>query len=200
MSICKMLPRLVTWKDYGITRERLKELKKLCCLPENAAQTLCAAHRASEMLSEYILLSVKKNLSFEGIEYAKGLGRIPCGRTDFYGYRRLFFHHFDRLLKGERIMERYFVRAKKNAKSDFCLVLGTVEKDADGKIVIQLDLNDRKRDRMPRIDIISNDEAAAKVVLESAAKMFAPCFSLNESNSEIWDCIGLMGGNDAKNE
>lgn len=96
----KKLTRNVTWNDYGITHDRLRELKELCQSGKYDDVARSEARRANEIISEYILLSVKKNLSFEGVEYAKGLGRIPCGRTDFYGYRRLFYHLFD-----ERIRE-----------------------------------------------------------------------------------------------
>lgn len=50
-------------------------------------------------IAQYILVSVMKNKSYEGIEYVEGLGRIPCGRPDFYGYRRLFYHLLDEELK-----------------------------------------------------------------------------------------------------
>lgn len=95
----KKLTRNVTWNDYGITRERYNELKALCQSGKYDDVARSEARRANEIISEYILLSVKKNLSFEGVEYAKGLGRIPCGRTDFYGYRRLFYHLFDERMK-----------------------------------------------------------------------------------------------------
>lgn len=95
----KKLTRLFTWQDYGITRERYHELKELCQSGKYDDVARSEARRANEIISEYILLSVKKNLSFEGVEYAKGLGRIPCGRTDFYGYRRLFYHLFDEKMK-----------------------------------------------------------------------------------------------------
>lgn len=99
----KKLTRLCTWQDYGITKERYDELKSLCQSGKYDDVARSEARRANEIISEYILLSVKKNLSFEGVEYAKGLGRIPCGRTDFYGYRRLFYHLFD-----ERIRENEY--------------------------------------------------------------------------------------------
>jgi len=54
------------------------------------------AHTANKDITEYILISVMENRSYEGIEYIEGLGRIPCGRTDFYGYRRLFFSLLDK--------------------------------------------------------------------------------------------------------
>lgn len=84
-----------TWEDYGITKQRYRELSEMARSKRYASIASPAAHRASEMIAPYILLSVTKKRSYEAVEYADGLGRIPCGRTDFYGYRRYFYHLFD---------------------------------------------------------------------------------------------------------
>ena len=97
--IRQKLPRFFTWDDYSISTKRYKELRELCQQEEYATMMRTAAYAANPDIAEYILLSVRENRSFEGIEYADGLGRIPCGRTDFYGYRRLFYHNFDMELK-----------------------------------------------------------------------------------------------------
>lgn len=80
---------------YGITKQRYRELKALTQSGRYDSLARHAAYRASESIAEYILLSVMKNKSYEGVEYAEQLGRIPCGRTDFYGYRRLTYHFMD---------------------------------------------------------------------------------------------------------
>lgn len=57
-----------------------------------------AAHTAVPDIAEYILLSVTKNLSYEGLQTLwelKEIERMACCRTDFYGYRRYFYHLFD---------------------------------------------------------------------------------------------------------
>lgn len=57
---------------------------------------------ASGMISEYILLSVTKNLSYDDLERMwtlKEIERIPIGRSDFYGYRRLFYSLMDKELR-----------------------------------------------------------------------------------------------------
>lgn len=196
MSIGKKLPRLVTWKDYGITRERLKELKKLCRLPENAAKTRCAAHRASEMLSEYILLSVRENLSYDDLEFNSRLGRIPCGRTDFYGYRRLFFHHFDLILKGEKDMEQYKVKRKK-ANSDY--YISSVSLDyKERKYVAQIDTVNRVAECSARTCLESDNGKVLREMIESLCETFAPAKG-TEENGMIYDFCGLMGGGDAEN-
>ena len=57
-----------------------------------------AAHRANEMIAEYILLSIRENKSYDALRTKwelKEMEQIPYCRTDFYGYRRLFYHLFD---------------------------------------------------------------------------------------------------------
>lgn len=87
-----------SWSYYGITKERYKELTAMIRSKEYAHIASSAAHRANETLSEYILSSVMEKRSYEGVEWLDG-HRIPCGRTDFYGYRRLFLSLFDKELK-----------------------------------------------------------------------------------------------------
>lgn len=84
-----------SWEDYGISKERYRELTAMICGEEYASLALSVALRTNGMIAEYILLSIIENRSYDGIEYAEGLGRIPCGRTDFYGWRRYFYHLFD---------------------------------------------------------------------------------------------------------
>lgn len=90
-----------SWKDYGITQERVDELMKIVRSGEYETLARQAAHMADEKAAEHILLSVNKNLSYERLEYHDRLGRCPLGRTDFYGARRLFFHYLDCALRGE---------------------------------------------------------------------------------------------------
>lgn len=47
-------------------------------------------------LYQYILKSVTEDKSYEDIEFDEKLGRIPCGRTEFYGYRRQFYYLLNR--------------------------------------------------------------------------------------------------------
>lgn len=62
-----------------------------------------AAIAASEKLYPYILKSVTNNLSYQFIEYDEKLGRIPVGKTEFYGYRRLFYHYLDLVKSGDKL-------------------------------------------------------------------------------------------------
>lgn len=92
-----------SWDKYGISRERYIELKTAMRSGRYKDLARSAAYTANESIAEYILLSVIQNKSYEGVEYVDGLGRIPCGRTDFYGYRRLFYHLLDEGLKRDVI-------------------------------------------------------------------------------------------------
>lgn len=97
----KKAPRCISLNSYGITAERYKELRAACQSGEYSDTVRLAAYTAAPDIAEYILLSVTENKTYERVEYSERLGRIPCGRTDFYGYRRLFYHHLDQLLRKE---------------------------------------------------------------------------------------------------
>lgn len=86
---------------YGLTDERVTELEKLIQSGIYSSIASQAAHTANEMIAEYILLSARKKFSYEGLEklWARGgIERMPCGRPDFYGWRRYFFSIFDKEL------------------------------------------------------------------------------------------------------
>lgn len=88
-----------TWEDYGISKERLEELTEIVRSGRCDTMVFSAAHKADENAAEHIVLSVKRNLSYEHIEYHEKLGRCMLGRSNFYGVRRLFFHYLDCALK-----------------------------------------------------------------------------------------------------
>ena len=88
-----------SWRNYGITQERVDELVEIVRMGKYNTVVLSVAQLADEKAAGHILLSVEKNLSYEHLEYHDKLGRCPLGRTDFYGVRRLFFHYLDCALK-----------------------------------------------------------------------------------------------------
>lgn len=61
-----------------------------------------AARRTSEELAPYLLKSVTKDVKYEYLEYDDELGRIPVGKTDFYGYRRRFFYYLQKIKIGDK--------------------------------------------------------------------------------------------------
>lgn len=81
--------------DYGLTKQRCRELSAIIRSGEYTPLAYTAARRTSETLAPWIIKSVMKKRSYDRLEYDRELGRIPCGRTDFYGYQRKFFYYFD---------------------------------------------------------------------------------------------------------
>lgn len=92
-----------SWEEYGLgDRERRTELRNLAQSSEYAEIARNCAHIAAPEIEGYILLSVTENLSYEGIEkaWARGdIDRMACGKSDFYGYKRFFYHLFDERMK-----------------------------------------------------------------------------------------------------
>ena len=143
MKTKKKRLRDMTWDDYGISRNRYKELQAFCLqydekkskinrginavandgmpkgnfkkntLEMNAIRNVIyqrdcemierAAVAASSEICPYIIKSVTNDLSFPFIEYDEKLGRIPIGKTEFYGYRRLFYHYLDLIKSGDKL-------------------------------------------------------------------------------------------------
>lgn len=94
---CQAVPRH-SWQHYGITKERYRQLTEYIQAGRYAFIASQAAYAANKDVAEHIILSIKKNLSYEGLEKLWGRGefeRIPYCRTDFYGIRRYFYHLFD---------------------------------------------------------------------------------------------------------
>ena len=78
------------------------ELRNGCAEGEYSHKTLSKACKGLEFIKPWILLSVTKSKSYDLIEFNAELGRIPIGRTDFYGMRRKFYHNLDCLLRTEQ--------------------------------------------------------------------------------------------------
>ena len=129
--------RDMSWEDYGISRNRYRELKAFCMQYEEKKQKIAygtsgsgcgirfgggdfksqverqamrnvayqmeidmiekAAVKANPDIWRYLLKSVTKDYSYELVMYDLEQGKIPVGKTDFYAYRRLFFHYLDEL-------------------------------------------------------------------------------------------------------
>lgn len=85
------------WEEYERleNKEYRKSLRIMCRSGKYSDMVRRAAYQASEDIAEYIIKSVTKNKSYEKIEFDSELGRICVCKTDFYGYRRLFYHLFD---------------------------------------------------------------------------------------------------------
>lgn len=97
----KPAPRY-SWNHYGISKERYIQLTEYIQSGRYTSVARQAAHRANEMIAEYILLSVTQNKSYDALRVKwelKEMERIPYCRTDFYGIRRYFYSLFDKELR-----------------------------------------------------------------------------------------------------
>lgn len=93
-----------SYRDYGITPERLNELVRIVRSGQHDDLALSAARKADESAAGHIIMSVKENKPYDVLEAKQAAGkieRIALGRSDFYGTRRLFFHYLDTALKNE---------------------------------------------------------------------------------------------------
>lgn len=91
-----------SWKHYGITKERYKRLTEYIHSGKYISLVSQAAKEANKDIAEYILLSVTKNKSYDELQKKwelREIERMPCGRSDFYGWRRYFFSCFEKEMR-----------------------------------------------------------------------------------------------------
>lgn len=91
-----------SWEYYGIDKKRYNQLVDYIRSGRYASLTSSAAHRANEMIAEYLLLSIRENKSYDDLRAKwelKEMEQIPYCRTDFYGIRRYFFNILDKELR-----------------------------------------------------------------------------------------------------
>lgn len=91
-----------SWQHYGISKERYRKLTEYIQSGRYASLASQAAHTADNDVAEYILLSITKKLSYEGLEKLYGRGeidRMPCSRTGFYYTKKYFYSLFDKELR-----------------------------------------------------------------------------------------------------
>lgn len=158
-----------SWDDYGISKERYRELKSICRLREYNSLVRSVAHTADKEIAEFIILSVTQNRSFDRLEFDLKLGRIPCGRTDFYAIRRKFYYLLDDELrrmqgvvykktadlqgiaaiinskKGGDNVQIITLKAVKTDNSQYAIALGSLVKNEDKKYDAYLAMIDKKK-------------------------------------------------------
>ena len=91
-----------SYSEYGITKQRLAELKRGCRAGIYPPEILTAACAGIERISPWILLSVRQGKSFDRLQILWELGemeRPAVSRSGFYRFRRRFFANLDRVLK-----------------------------------------------------------------------------------------------------
>lgn len=112
--------RDMTWEDYGISWNRRKELEAFCRQYDEKKSKINSNHKnkdiyikdcmmieeaaikANPSIWKEIIESASKAIPFEYIEYNEQYGKIPIGKTDFYGYKRLFYKYLDDLQIGDK--------------------------------------------------------------------------------------------------
>lgn len=91
-----------SWQDYGISKERYLELQEVVRSGRYDAVVRSAAYTANKDIADYLIKSVVECKSYDELQKKWDLGeieRMPFGRSNFYGIRRLFFHYLDLALK-----------------------------------------------------------------------------------------------------
>ena len=95
-----------TYAEYGLENKAYrKKLLEMCRSMEYDNIVRKAAYQASAELAPYLIKSVTKGKSYDLLEFDQELGRIFVGKTDFYGYRRLFLHYLDVALRDLQMNE-----------------------------------------------------------------------------------------------
>lgn len=91
-----------SFAEFGIDGTRLNELQEIVRSRKYDDLVESAALKTGKDVSEYILMSVRENMSFDRMRIKwelRDIEQIPCSRTSFYAKRRLFFHYLDEALR-----------------------------------------------------------------------------------------------------
>lgn len=86
------------YDDLGLSPEQLQEIQTRCRSGAFDRETMQRACIGFEWITEFIVLSATEGLSFDKIEFNTKWGRISCGRSDFYSYRRRFYSNLSKEL------------------------------------------------------------------------------------------------------
>lgn len=90
-----------SWDQLGVSKVRYEELRDNCKAGVYDEETLLRACTGFEFIKSWILCSVKGGVSFDRLELHGWEDRPPIGRTDFYGYRRLFYRNLNEIVLKE---------------------------------------------------------------------------------------------------
>lgn len=107
-------PTRPSWKELGMSKESVRELQNGCKAGIYSSETLREACGEFKFLEPWILLSVTKGRSYDFMITKwelRELERAPVGKTDFYGFRRMFFKNLDCLLKADLL---YSINRREN--------------------------------------------------------------------------------------
>lgn len=193
MSIAKKLPRFVMLEDYGISESRLRELQELSKLEEYDDLARSVAYRANKDIAEYILLSVREDVSYDKFDlpkYKNKLGRISVCRTDFYGYRRLFYHYFDQAMEGKKNLQEYEISGKKHIRSDY-YVSSVIIDCINGRYIATVSTVNRISGRNKKTRFETEHGKFIVEMLKTLSDVLPPKKCTKE-NATIYDFCGLL--------
>lgn len=89
-----------SWGHYGLDDKLYrKKLYMMCQSGKYDSIIRVVAYRTNKDIAPYLVKSVTQNKSYDKIEFDGELGRICVGKSDFYGYRRLFYSLLDMELR-----------------------------------------------------------------------------------------------------
>lgn len=89
-----------SWKEYELGDEAdRKKLYAICQSGKYESIVRKTAYQTCPDIAEYLIKSVTQNKSYDRLEFDGKLGRICVCKSDFYGYRRRFYHYLDVALK-----------------------------------------------------------------------------------------------------
>lgn len=96
------VPSRPTTEELGMSKSRRLELEEGCRAGKYPLTILRKACSDLEFIEPWILLSVTKGKSFDAMRVKWELGemeRPPVGKSDFYGFRRIFYSNLDKALR-----------------------------------------------------------------------------------------------------
>lgn len=89
-----------SWEYYGLgDKAYRKRLMEMCQSGKYDSIIRRAAYQTNKDIALYLIKSVTQNKSYDKIEFDGKLGRICVGKSDFYGFRRKFYHNLDVILQ-----------------------------------------------------------------------------------------------------
>lgn len=84
------------WGDYGLDKQRVKEICMCCKLPDNYNLVKSAAIEVNLLLFDLLTINLTNGISYAKL---KKDYMIPVGEKDFYGYRKRLIAILDKKIK-----------------------------------------------------------------------------------------------------
>lgn len=91
-----------SYDDLGLSPAQLHKVQDCCRSGAFDMETMQRACSGFEWIADFIILSATQRLSFDKLEFTTKWGRISCGRSDFYSYRRRFYSNLSNMQEAQR--------------------------------------------------------------------------------------------------